>query len=232
LWNEFTSVLAVGCSRFRRAIAETGSNAAAEAIGEREMILGVNEKLVEEAFGLVGDVAVVLLVEASCEDGVGKFALVTPVLCEKRVSTEVSSKRKWWRRLTIMSEKRKILSLRIASRNSRHLWSGRVDASLLAEQIIGNRFLADPDVHLSANGVAKDAIVLIGKFLHGEPRAVGVDIVNSADVGDGASRTGHKLQTRASWGLVVDEEIVIKTHGQDQAKNGGSDEPFVGEDGV
>ena len=48
------------------------------------MVLRVDEELVEEALGFVGNIAVVLLVEAGCEDSVGKFALVTPVLWKVR----------------------------------------------------------------------------------------------------------------------------------------------------
>lgn len=46
------------------------------------MVLGIGEEFVEEPLRLVADVAVVLLVEALGEDGVGKFALVAPVVLE------------------------------------------------------------------------------------------------------------------------------------------------------
>lgn len=80
MWDEFAGVFAVGGSGFGGAITKTGGDTAAESIGECEMVLGIDKELVEEALGFVGDVAVVLLVEASCEDGVGELALVSPML--------------------------------------------------------------------------------------------------------------------------------------------------------
>ena len=79
LRNKFTSILAVGCSRFWGAIAKTSRDTTAEAVGKREVVFGVDQELIEESLGFVRDVAVVLLVEAGCEDGVGEFALITPM---------------------------------------------------------------------------------------------------------------------------------------------------------
>ena len=62
------------------AVAETRGDAAAEAVGEGEVVLRVEEEFVHEAGGFVADVAVVFAVEAGCEDRVGEFALVAPVV--------------------------------------------------------------------------------------------------------------------------------------------------------
>ena len=131
-----------------------------------------------------------------------------------------------------MSQKRKILALRVTARNSRHLRSGRIDSGLLAEQLVGNLLIADPDMHLSADGVSEDTIVVVTKLPHRKPWAIWIHIVNAANVGDGASRAGHQLQSRAFGRLIVDEEVVIQTHREDEGENRSSDEPLVGEEGV
>ena len=80
LRNEFASVLAVSCSRFWGSIAQTSRDPSAEAVGECEVVFGVDQELIEESLGFVGDVTVVLLVKASSQDGVGESTLVTPML--------------------------------------------------------------------------------------------------------------------------------------------------------
>jgi hypothetical protein len=72
----------VSSGGFGASVAETGRDAAAETIGQGEVILGVDQELVEEAFGLVGDVAVVFRVEAGGQDGVCELALVPPMVWE------------------------------------------------------------------------------------------------------------------------------------------------------
>lgn len=67
-------------SRFGTTIAETGTDATTETIGESKVVLGILEKLEEESLGLVADVTIVLLVEAGGQDGVGEFSLVAPVV--------------------------------------------------------------------------------------------------------------------------------------------------------
>ena len=65
----------------RAPVTETSADTAAEAIGQGEMILGIDEELIQEALAFVADVAVVLLVEALGKDSVGKLSLVAPVVC-------------------------------------------------------------------------------------------------------------------------------------------------------
>jgi hypothetical protein len=84
LGNEFTRVLAVSSRRFGGSVAKTSRDTTTESIGEREVILGIGEKLVHEALGLVGDVAVVFGVEAGGQDGVSELALIAPVVCGMR----------------------------------------------------------------------------------------------------------------------------------------------------
>lgn len=80
LRNEFASILAVSSSRFRSTISKTSADATAETIRQGEVILGVHEEFVQESLGLVTDIAIILLVEALGKDGVGEFALVSPVI--------------------------------------------------------------------------------------------------------------------------------------------------------
>ena len=87
LWNEFTSVLAVCSSRIWVSIGETSCDASAVPVGKSEVVLWVSQELVQVSFRLVGDIAVVFLVEALGEHGMGELSLSTPVVC-----ADVSSK--------------------------------------------------------------------------------------------------------------------------------------------
>src|ERR1700712_1328766 len=95
-----------------------------------------------------------------------------------------------------MGQKREVLALRVAAWHSRHLRTGRIDSGLLAEQVIGNLRITNPDVHLSADGGPENAIVFIAELLHGEPWGHWVNIVDTPDIGDGARGTGEELEPR------------------------------------
>jgi hypothetical protein len=129
-----------------------------------------------------------------------------------------------------MSQERQILALGVTARNSRHHGARRIDSSLLAEQIICNVRVTNPDVHLTTDSAAEDTLVFIGELPHGEPRAIGIDIVNAAKVGYGASWTGHELQAGATRRLIVHEEVVEKTEARDEGEHHGADGPLVGEE--
>src|SRR6201999_3514447 len=75
---------------------------------------------------------------------------------------------RWECALTAMSEKGKVLTLRVTAWNSRDHGARRVDSGLLAEQVVGDLLVTNPNVHLTADGVAEDTIVFIAEFLHGE----------------------------------------------------------------
>ena len=187
--DEFTSVLAVSSSRSSAAIAETSADTAAKSIGEGKVVLGILEKLEHESLDFVADIAVVFLVEALGQNSVREFALVAPVVYTTLAS---NARQKSWLDLerTVVGQKREILSLRIASRNRGDLGSRRVDPGLLAEQIIGDLGITNPDVHLTADGGAEDTVVLIAELLHRKPREpLGSTSWIASNVGDGAGGT-------------------------------------------
>ena len=169
------------------------------------MILRVNQELVHEALSLVGDVAVVLLVEASGQHGVGEFSLVAPMVYGGSVYALDPDT---GRGHTVMSEKRQILTLGVGTWNSRHLGSGRIDSGLLAEQLICNLLVTNPDMHLTADRVAEDTVVLVAELPHGKPRAIRVNIVYTANIGNRRGGARHELEPGASRWLVVYEEVV------------------------
>ena len=87
-------------------------------------------------------------------------------------------------------------------------------------------------MHLTANGVSEDAIVLVTEFAHGEPWGIGVNVVNASDVGDRGGGTRDQLEVGASRWLVVYEEVVEELDGGDETEDGSADDPFVGEHGI
>lgn len=128
-----------------------------------------------------------------------------------------------------MSQKREILTLRVAPWDSRHHRARRVDSGLLAEQIVGDVRITNPDVHLTANGGTEYTIVFITKLFHSEPRRVGVDIMHPSDIGDRAGWTGEELETRR-WS--ISHHISYDLDGSDENENARANEPFVGSNGV
>jgi len=84
LRDEFAGVLAMGCCRVRFAIVETSTNAAAESIGQSKVVEWITDELVNISSGFMGDVAVVFLVEGLVENGVGEFALLSPMVWHRQ----------------------------------------------------------------------------------------------------------------------------------------------------
>jgi hypothetical protein len=109
LWNEFTSVLAVRSGRVRVSIGETSCDTSAIPVRKSEVVLWVGQELVQVSLRLVGDIAVVFLVEALGEHGVREFSLSTPMVCAD-VSRRINVMRLRPPH-TIVSEKGKILAL-------------------------------------------------------------------------------------------------------------------------
>lgn len=131
-------------------------------------------------------------------------------------------------KLTIVSQEREILALGVTAGNSRHHGTGRINLGLLAQKIIANIGVADPDVHLTADGGTEDTIVIITELLHGEPWAVGVDIMDASNIRDGGGRTGDELET---WWRTISKHVFGDLDGTDDEEDGRTDEPLVGTNG-
>jgi len=127
-----------------------------------------------------------------------------------------------------MSQQRKILALRIAARNGGHHRSGRINLGLLAQQIVTNVGVTNPDVHLTTDGGAEDTIILVTELFHGEPWLVWVDIVDASNVRDGGGRAGDELE---AWWRTVPKHIFDDLDSTDDNEDTSTDEPFVGANG-
>lgn len=127
-----------------------------------------------------------------------------------------------------MSQERKVLTFGVAAWDSGHHGSRRIDLGLLAQQIKANIGVTNPDVHLTTDGGAKDTVVFITELLHGEPRAVGVDIMDASNIGNGGGRAWDELET---WWRTISEHILDDLDGTDDEEDTSTDEPFVGTNG-
>lgn len=127
-----------------------------------------------------------------------------------------------------MLEEREVLALGVASWDRRDHGARRVDSGLFAQEVIGDVGVSNPNVHLTTDGGAEDATVLVGELLHGEPWAVGVDIVDASNVGDGRGGAWDQLQ---AWRRSVFEHVLDELDGGDEDKDAGANEPLVGANG-
>lgn len=83
-------------------------------------------------------------------------------------------------------------------------------------------------MHLTADGGTEDAIILITKLFHGEPRGIRIDIVDSSNVGNRAARSWDQLEP---WRRTISAHIFDDLDRRDQQKNAGANQPFVGPNG-
>ena len=190
------------------------------------MVLGINQELVHEALGLVADVAIVFGIEAGSQDSVGELALVAPVVWKSQhrlVRSRVLLQH------TVVGQKWEVLTLGVTAWNCRYHWPGRVDSRLLAEQVIGNLRITNPDMHFATDSGTEDTTIFITELLHGKPWLVWVDIVDASDVGDGARGTRDELQTRRRS---VSQHVLYNLDRSNENEDASANEPFVGPNGV
>jgi hypothetical protein len=114
--------------------------------------------------------------------------------------------------LTVVGQKREILTLGVTAWNSGHLRARGIDPGLLAQQVVGDVGVTDPDVHLPTDGGAEDTVVLVAKLLHGKPGGHWVDIVDASNVGDGAGRAWDELEP---WGWLVSLGVLENLNSSD-----------------
>jgi hypothetical protein len=128
-----------------------------------------------------------------------------------------------------MSEKRKILALRITAWNGRHHRTRRVDSGLLAQEIVGDRGITNPNVHLAADGRAENTVVLIAELFHRIPGRIGVDIMDTPDIRNRAHGPWEELE---AWRRSVSQSIFNELNRGDKHEDGRSNEPFVSSNGI